>query len=121
MKEAAEANPGDPRSPVHGRCTDCGATAERHTVWHGDLVCPTKPVEPHPAGAPNFSGEGGVREITARELVLRALRNVRPRRAWQKLPRWAAVSDSFGLGSTYSIELCRNFDLDPDEKIGGER
>lgn len=33
----------------------------------------------------------------------------------------AAVSDSFGLGSTYSIELCRNFDLDPDEKIGGAR
>lgn len=67
--------------------------------------------------APDFGGEGGVREIGARDLVLRALRNLRPR---DRRERWSAVSYGFGLGSTYSIELCRNFGLDPHEKIGGD-
>jgi len=59
-----------------------------------------------------------VREISGRDLVLRALRNLRPRVA---CPLWAAVSDGFGLGSTYSQELCRNFGLDPNEQIGSAR
>lgn len=57
----------------------------------------------------------GVREIPARDLVLRALRNMRPT---EPRPRWSWVEERFGLGSTYSIELCRNFGLDPHEKIG---
>jgi len=59
-----------------------------------------------------------LRELTGRDVVLRALRNLRPRVA---CPRWAAVSDGFGLGSTYSQELCRNFGLDPNEQIGPAR
>ncbi len=80
--------------------------------WRLKPLCSCDPV------CEDFGGEGGVREIEARDLVRRALRNVRPRR-YPKCPRWAAVSDAFGLGSTYSIELCRNFDLNPHEEIGG--
>jgi hypothetical protein len=64
--------------------------------------------------------EAGVRDITARDLVLRALRNL-PNRSADRRERWSAVSWAFGLGSTYSHELCRNFGLDPNEQIGRDR
>ena len=50
------------------------------------------------------------------DLVLRALRNARPKDRGSCV-RWAAVSDTFGLGCTYSIHLCRKFDLDPEEQV----
>ena len=89
------------------------AGAQRAWERHVDSLCP---IPPGTRVRADFDDEGGVREITARQLVLRALRNARPIRPG-KVPRWAAVSDSFGLGSTYSIELCRNFDLNPHEQI----
>lgn len=58
-------------------------------------------------------------EIPLEELVRRATRNARSRtaRKGQKHPRWVAVMDTFALGSTYAHDLCRRFNLDPDELI----
>lgn len=33
------------------------------------------------------------------------------------VPLWTVVMDVFGLGSTYSMQLCRRFDLDPDKPV----
>ena len=54
----------------------------------------------------------------AEELVVRAIRNARPRKPGPS-PRWVAVQDAFALGSTYSVALCRGFGLDPDEELDG--
>ena len=54
---------------------------------------------------------------SAEEMVVRAIRNAWPRKCG-KVPRWAAVVDVFGLGSTYAMLLCRGFGLDPHEQIG---
>lgn len=53
-------------------------------------------------------------------LILRAIRNARPKTLGE-CERWVAVGDTFALGSTYAIELCRLYDVDPHEKIGGVR
>lgn len=60
---------------------------------------------------------GDVNDIPDAELLGRAVRECRPRRRYGKLPRWAAVSDQFVLGSTYAHQLCRRFGVDPDEKV----
>jgi hypothetical protein len=31
--------------------------------------------------------------------------------------RWSAVMDQFVLGSTYAYQLCRRFDIDPEEMV----
>ena len=54
-------------------------------------------------------------EIPDEELLRRAVTNARKGRGYQ--PRWAAVMDSFMLGSTYAWQLCNRFGLDPDEKV----
>jgi hypothetical protein len=59
-------------------------------------------------------------ELSYADLVRRAVMNARSRLNGDH-PRWACVSDSFGLGSTYSIELCKLFNLDPHEIISGVR
>jgi hypothetical protein len=51
-------------------------------------------------------------DITDDRLVERAVRNARPKRG---VPKWSAVADTFGLGSTYSILLCRRFGIDPEK------
>jgi len=51
-----------------------------------------------------------------RELVARALRNAKPSKRGSVV-RWAAVADTFALGSTYATELCKRHDLDPDEIV----
>ena len=58
--------------------------------------------------------ERTVASIQDDELLRRVVRHVvrsRPRRVEFA---WSAVSESFGLGSTYSMQLCRRFGLDPD-------
>jgi hypothetical protein len=35
------------------------------------------------------------------------------------MPRWAHVGRATGLGSTKAQELCKRFDRDPDELVGG--
>lgn len=51
------------------------------------------------------------------ELLRRAVETARPlySRGWK--PRWAAVMDTFMLGSTYAGQLCVRFGFDPDEKV----
>jgi hypothetical protein len=61
-----------------------------------------------------------VSDYTAEELVSRAVRNARPH-ACGESPRWVAIQDTFALGSTYSIQLCRIHGLDPEEKVSGPR
>ena len=60
----------------------------------------------------------GVDEISDEELLKRAVRACRSYRTILKThPRWVAVQDNFGLGATYSHELCRRFGFDPDENV----
>ena len=56
-------------------------------------------------------------DIADEELLKRAVKGARAhkKRGWHE--RWTAISDVFGLGSTYSMQLCRRFDLDPHEKV----
>lgn len=62
---------------------------------------------------------GSVDDILDAELLKRAVRSARSRheRKGQAHPRWVAVVDAFALGSTYARQLCRRFDLDPDELV----
>jgi len=53
-------------------------------------------------------------------MVGRAIRNAKPRECGEA-PRWVAVMDTFGFGSTYAIELCHLYGLDPEEKVSGAR
>jgi len=59
-------------------------------------------------------------EIDDAALVRRAVMNAKPRRNGDA-PRWVAVLDTFGLGSTYAHDLCRQYGLDPDKMVGGVR
>jgi hypothetical protein len=61
----------------------------------------------------------GVWEIADAELLERAVKSARSPTApvGYKHARWVAVMDVFQLGSTYAHQLCRRFDLDPDEKV----
>ncbi|WP_310619646.1 hypothetical protein [Flexibacterium corallicola] len=59
----------------------------------------------------------GVSSIADNELLRRAVGNARRKQGRSRHPRWVAVMDVFGLGSTYACELCRRFDLDPDEQV----
>lgn len=60
-----------------------------------------------------------VSQIPDAELLRRAVRgcrsHIKSRRT--KHPRWVHVSDVFALGSTFATQLCRRFDLDPDELV----
>lgn len=61
-----------------------------------------------------------VTDYSQDDLVARAVRCAKPRTCCDA-PRWVAVMDTFGLGSTYAHELCRLHGLDPDEKVTGPR
>ena len=50
------------------------------------------------------------------ELVERAVRCAKPRRTL-RAPRWVAVRDAFAVGSTAAHDLCRRFDLSPDQEV----
>lgn len=53
-------------------------------------------------------------QISDSELLRRCVRSVVRRRKPKTLVAWSAVSDVFGLGSTFSAQLCRRFGLHPD-------
>lgn len=55
--------------------------------------------------------------LTDNELLKRAVLNARSRSSRGFTPRWVCVMECFSLGSTFSIELCERFELDPDEKV----
>lgn len=54
-----------------------------------------------------------VADIPDEDLIKRAVRNARAKAG---RPKWTAVADAFGLGSTYAAQLCRRFAIDPDEQ-----
>lgn len=58
--------------------------------------------------------DGNVNSIGDHELLRRAVQTARGKRSG---PRWAAVSERFLLGSTYSRQLCERFDFDPEERV----
>jgi hypothetical protein len=75
----------------------------------------TKILEAQPTDPNTFKFEG---EYSLEKLVERAVRSAQPH-CYGKLPRWVAVRDVFGWGSTTSAQLCRHFGLDPHEQIEG--
>lgn len=59
-----------------------------------------------------------IRDVPDSELLKRAVKSCRPNaNKGVKHPRWVAVMQTFGLGSTYAAELCLRFELDPDEMV----
>jgi len=58
-----------------------------------------------------------VNDIPDAELLGRAIRHFRNSNSKRAIPRWVAISDLFGLGSTYSAQLCCRFGRDPEEKV----
>ena len=63
--------------------------------------------------ARGLSIDQSVNDIPDAELLGRAVRHCRPT---LHEPRWSIVSKRFGLGSTYSVQLCRRFGMDPEER-----
>ncbi len=55
-----------------------------------------------------------VADIPDADLLRRVVRSIAHNRPRRKEFAWAAVSEAFCLGSTYSMQLCRRFGLDPD-------
>jgi hypothetical protein len=60
-----------------------------------------------------------VNDIPDDVLLRRAVANCRARhcRKGEAHPRRTAVMDTFALGSSYSMQLCLRFGLDPDESV----
>jgi hypothetical protein len=58
-------------------------------------------------------------KIPDSDLLRRAVVNCRDGRQRKGIahPRWTAVMHVFALGATYACQLCRRFDLDPDEMV----
>ena len=52
------------------------------------------------------------------ELMRRAIRNARARDG-KEVPRWAAVRDSFSVGSTTATAICQAYEFDPNETVPG--
>lgn len=52
-----------------------------------------------------------------RSLLEMAVRNMRPTKDQPVRVRWALVRDAFGLGSMAAYAMCREFKLDPEEKV----
>lgn len=58
--------------------------------------------------------ERTVASIPDEELLRRAVLNVTRKRPRRKEFAWSEVMAAFGLGATYSAQLCRRFGIDPD-------
>lgn len=58
-----------------------------------------------------------VADIPDDELLRRAVSQARPIYKGGRQPKWAAVMDVFMLGSTYAHQLCRRFNIDPDQQV----
>lgn len=85
-------------------CTECG-TPVRYGSRHSE--CGRKAM-----GLPPV--ERTVASISDADLLRRVVRHVAHNRPRRKEFAWSAVSEAFGLGSTYSMQLLRRFGLDPD-------
>lgn len=62
---------------------------------------------------------GTVADISDEELLRRVVTQCRYRYGLSsgRHQRYLAVMDNFMLGSTYAAQLCRRFDLDPNEMV----
>lgn len=56
-------------------------------------------------------------QFDERSLLEKALRNLRPKEHQPVRVRWALVRDAFGLGSMAAYAMCKEFQLDPEEKV----
>ena len=57
-------------------------------------------------------------KFEAKEILWRIVHNLpTSKRKDQRRMRWARVSDALAMGSTVSMAICREFNLDPDEYI----
>jgi len=74
--------------------------------------------------------ERTVESIPDADLLRRVVKHVARNRPRRQEFAWAAVSEAFALGSTFSMQLCRRFGLNPDtgadakpntERSGAER
>jgi len=54
-------------------------------------------------------------QIDERDLIAFVMRSMRPCKRPQV--RWILVRDTFGVGSTVAYAMCREFNLDPEEKM----
>lgn len=61
--------------------------------------------------------EQSVNDIADSELIRRVLYYLWKKRGAKRRPLWDAVGTHFCLGSTYSMQLCRRFGLNPDERV----
>ena len=57
---------------------------------------------------------GTVADIDDAALLRRAVVNAVARAKRRRGAAWLVVAEVFGLGSTYSAQLCRRFGFDPD-------
>ena len=57
-------------------------------------------------------------KLTGDERILWGVVANAGRLAHVQRPRWAAVKDATGLGSTAARELCTRFKFDPEEQVG---
>ena len=57
-------------------------------------------------------------EVSDEELLSRVVRSIKGanHRGRTKRPLWAAIMDTFIVGSTYAHLICRRFGHDPDER-----
>ena len=62
--------------------------------------------------------EASVNDIPDAELLRRAVRNARG--SYRQI-RWSVIADTFGLGSTYSAQLCHKYGVDPHEIVPARR
>jgi hypothetical protein len=60
-----------------------------------------------------------VADIPDDTLLGRAVKSARSSKYPKKMkhPRWVGVTECFSVGSTYANQLCRRFNLDPDEMV----
>lgn len=56
-------------------------------------------------------------QIPDTELLRRAVVNARSHHRRGRHQRWVAVMEVFACGSTEAVELCRRFDINPDEAV----
>lgn len=82
-------------------------------------MTPMTPTEPSAlAEKVEVLAEASVNEIPDAELLRRAVRNARG--SYRQI-RWAVISGTFCLGSTFSAELCRRYGVDPHEMVPARR
>ena len=93
----------------------------RCNMDEGSPVCLQDDRCPRNQSTGNAPCERSVADIPDAELLRRVVRSVARNRPRRKEFAWAAVSEAFGLGSTYSAQLCARFGLDPDTGAELER